>query len=470
VVRATRIAVALPEPVGRQREVVALPPEGHFVVLGTAGSGKTTMSVHRAAHLGDPQTDHCRPTLLLTFNRALLAYFDHLGTGTLPNVTVRNYHTFARGYLKSRGRMDQDWIVPTDLDRRGLIRESLNAVRIEHGTDGILGRDEEFFFSELRYMAQHGLLDRTSYLAADRVGRGTALDRTARELVFDVRERYVGARTERGFRYDWDDIAASARAELETDDGPRMYSHIVIDEGQDFSPEMIRSLALAVGEGGSLTLFGDVAQQIYGRGISWRSAGLTITSVWRFEHNYRNTPEIARLGLAIAAMPYFRDQPDMVAPTGFRASGPPPTLVRLNNVSAETAFVIEQARAAARAGSVGVLVSRRDDEYRFGAALNGQRLHRNLANWHGGPGISYGTVHSAKGFEFDTVILVGLTADRWPEPMSVDADGLDEATALGGRLLYVGVTRARQNLIMTATGDLTELLPAEEGLWTELHR
>jgi superfamily I DNA/RNA helicase len=54
--------------------------------------------------------------------------------------------------------------------------------------------------------------------------------------------------------------------------------------------------------------------------------------------------------------------------------------------------------------------------------------------------------------------------------MAVDADGLAEATAVGGRLLYVGVTRARQNLIMTATGELTDLLPTEEGLWTELRR
>ena len=59
----------LPIPIGRQRDVVALLPEGHFVVLGTAGSGKTTMAVHRAAHVANPSTDHGGPTLLVTFNR-----------------------------------------------------------------------------------------------------------------------------------------------------------------------------------------------------------------------------------------------------------------------------------------------------------------------------------------------------------------------------------------------------------------
>jgi superfamily I DNA/RNA helicase len=464
-------AVTLPAPVGRQREVVALPPTGDFVVLGTAGSGKTTMAVHRAAHLADPATDHCGRTLLVTFNRALLAYFSHLGAESMPCVDVRNYHVFARGYLASIDEMSADWIVRTEQRRAQLVREATAAVRASYGETGVLGRDDEFFVAETRYMAQHGLLTRQAYIEADRVGRGVALDRAARQRVFDIFERYVELRGQRGKRYDWHDIAAAARAGLAADGRPRLYRHVVIDEGQDFSPEMIRSLALAIPADGSLTLFGDVAQQIYGRGISWRRAGLDITAVWRFERNYRNTPEIAALGLAIADMPYFRDQADMVAPTAFRASGPPPTLVHLGDEAAETRFVVEQARAAAATGSVAVLVRRHEDENRFAYALRpAQRLHRDLQTWRGGPGISYGTVHSAKGFEFDTVILVGLTADRWPDPKAIETDGLDEATALDGRLLYVGVTRARQNLIMTATGALTALLPEQEGLWTELQR
>ncbi|MDO8211010.1 3'-5' exonuclease [Conexibacter sp. CPCC 206217] len=463
--------MTLPRPVGEQRRVVSMTPSGHAVVLGTAGSGKTTMAVHRAAHLGDPRTGHAGPTLLLTYNRALLAYFDHLGAATLPNVTVCNYHRFARGYLNARGLMGTDEIVKSDQSRKGFIRMALDDVRRERGTAGVLGRDEEFFFSELRYMAQHGLLTRETYLASERIGRRQALDPAARPLVFDVQDRYVALRAARGFRYDWDDIAFYARCAFELDGPQRMYRHIVIDEGQDFSPEMIRSLALAMRADGSLTLFGDVAQQIYGRGISWRRAGLNVNAVWRFEHNYRNTPEVAALGLEIAAMPYFRDQPDMVAPRGFRASGPPPTLVRLSDIVAESSFVVQQARAASVTDSVGVLLTRHEDEPRFAAAFQGaQRLDRDLERWRGGPGISYGTVHSAKGFEFDTVILVGVTADRWPEPRAVAADGEEEATAVGGRLLYVGVTRARQNLIMTATGDLTRLLPGADGLWTTVTR
>jgi ABC-type taurine transport system ATPase subunit len=40
--------MSLPTPIGRQKDVLYLPTQGHFVVLGTAGSGKTTLAVLRA--------------------------------------------------------------------------------------------------------------------------------------------------------------------------------------------------------------------------------------------------------------------------------------------------------------------------------------------------------------------------------------------------------------------------------------
>ena len=40
-------------PKGKQEEVMALPAQGHIVVLGTAGSGKTTIALLRALHLAN---------------------------------------------------------------------------------------------------------------------------------------------------------------------------------------------------------------------------------------------------------------------------------------------------------------------------------------------------------------------------------------------------------------------------------
>ena len=95
----------LPTPIGRQMDVLYLPATGHFVVLGTAGSGKTTLAILRAAYLGNSATQNNGWTLLVTFNRALVTYLKHFSDPRLGHVTVENYNLFARGYLASRGRM-----------------------------------------------------------------------------------------------------------------------------------------------------------------------------------------------------------------------------------------------------------------------------------------------------------------------------------------------------------------------------
>ncbi len=456
---------ALPTPVGAQKDVLALTARGHAVVLGTAGSGKTTMAVLRALHLSDKACSHFGKTLLVTYNKSLLAYLEHMLPTGVYDLEVRNYHKFARGYLNHRGKMTRNCILDPDR-QRALVLTALEAIRATR-KDSVLEKPDEFFLSELTWISHNGYGERETYLGASRTGRGVALSEAGRSTVFDVRELYLKLREKEGKAYDWDDLASEVVDELEKDKGNRLYRHVVIDEGQDFSPEMLRSLALAIPDNGCLTFFGDVAQQIYGRDVTWRAAGLNVPKVWEFTKNYRNSPQIAKLALAIANMPYYAEQADMVEPDEFADAGPPPTVVNLENRKAEDAFVIEQAQALGRVGTVGILCRRRNDAARIGRGLKGaQHLYPKMPAWRP-EGISIGNLHSAKGYEFQSVILVGLSAEDWPDPMAILADGEEEATALDGRLLYVGVSRARQNLIITTTSGLTELLPENDDLWLE---
>jgi superfamily I DNA/RNA helicase len=461
--------VSLPTPIGRQREVLYLQPRGHFVVLGTAGSGKTTLAILRSAYLADRRTDHHGPTLLVTFNVALVAYLNHLGDQALRGVTVENYHKFARGYLASRGCMRHQAILEPDT-RLALIRRAISEVASRYENHPIFSKPE-VLSEEIRWIVQHGVETVDEYMEVERVGRaGARIDRNLRRVVFEILDEYRKVRADSGKLYDWDDLAHAARLEMKGDTSTRRYKHIVIDEGQDFSPEMIRSLATSVPTDGSLTFFGDVAQQIYGHRVSWRSAGLTVSKVWQFRENYRNTRQIARLGLAISRMPYFKGLPDMVEPLSPTADGPLPTVVRCKDRRSEIDLILQQAVRSARTQSVAILFRDRADEEQVARILppGSIRLHRKMNTWQAGAGIRYGTYHSAKGLEFDVVLLPFLSSDHLPDPTEVEEFGAADAAAQDGRLLYVAVTRAKTRIVMTHTGDPTELLPDRTDLFERL--
>lgn len=458
--------MGLPTPQGHQRDVVYLDARGHHVVLGTAGTGKTVMAIHRAAHLADARTRNSGPTLLLTYNNSLVAYLRHFAD-QLPGVTIETYGKFARGYLAAQGRMGRNQIAGPD-ERKFYVEQAVKVVAAGYQPSAFFDQVTDFFLDELEWIDGNGLAVLENYLAVSRVGRMAPLQQSQRRAVWDIREKYLAARAAGGYPYDWAGLPAVVRASLAADTVGRRYRHIVVDEAQDLSPESIRSLAGAIPADGSLTLFADYAQQIYGQRISWRSCGLQVAKVEVFLDNYRNSPEIARLAIAMAQMPHFTDSADLVEPRApQRAAGAKPTLAGCSSPEEEAKMVAASAGSFRRLSRVGVLARTRAEARVAVSGLAGVRmLHDNLSRWEIGPGVYAGTYHSAKGLEFDVVFLPFCGADRSPDRDTIKAFGYDEAASRESRLLYVGVTRARDELIITHTGALTPLLPpADSGLY-----
>lgn len=462
---------ALPEPRGRQVDVLYLPPTGHSVVLGTAGSGKTLMAVLRARHLADPTTDHGGRTLLVTYNNALVAYLRAIQPAGVTAVRAETFHKFAGGYLNSRGAMGWNWIVKGSRRSR-LVREAVE-VASPNPPSSPFDRPTRWFEDEFDWISGNGIYSRSVYedpQQTERVGRKTPLRGPQRAYVFDAFEDYRVRRTAAGFRYDYADVGSEALIQLRADTTPRHYRHVVIDEGQDFSPEMVRALVVAADPDGSVSFFGDYAQQIYGQRFSWRSVGLRVPrGVIEFVDNYRNSPEIARLAIAMARMEHFSDESDLVEPATPTASGPKPALARCRDRSHEADFVVEQAQRLASTSTVTILVrDRTQDEPMIRSRLpaGAIRLDKDMRTWSTTPGIWYGTYHAAKGLEFDHVLLPFCSANRLPDPEVVTTFGMEEALAREARVLYVGVTRAKDRLIITHTGPATPLLPDEPALYT----
>lgn len=187
------------------------------------------------------------------------------------------------------------------------------------------------------------------------------IKRENRKWVFAVYKKYIELRKTAGHEYDWDDLALYVYLELQNDQTPRRYTHIIVDEGQDFSPMMIKSLVSATAYDGSFTFFGDVAQQIYGSRLSWRDSGINTDKIWRFNVNYRNPSTITSFAKDITKSEYWLKDEDMVDATAQIAEGPKPILIKFSERSNEKKWIIDRAIALSKTSSVVIICRNRSD-------------------------------------------------------------------------------------------------------------
>lgn len=454
---------ALPAPRGRQVDVVFMQPQGAMVVLGTAGSGKSLMALHRAARLANPETSGHGPTLLVTFNRALVGYLRSWADHALPMVDVHHYSSWARATAVRAGRLRGFTSFAQFDDREALVASGVEAARVRFPGAAVLARGTRFFGDEFDWIAGMGCADEAEYQAAERVGRGGGVNRgEPRSAVWAAYREYRAALSMSTFDEDWAGVTNLALDGLRSGDATSPYRHVVVDEAQDLSPQALRALALLVPEDGSLTLFADYAQQLYGGRISWRQVGVERPTVERFAENYRNSTAIAELAIAMSRQGYFRDTEDLVIPRAQESPGDRPVIVSCQRVD-ERRYVVDRALEYSRTQRVGIIVKTHDEIRSLKAMFGGEAsvFHGGSTGWTEQPGVTLTTYYSAKGVEFPTVILPFVTASRFPDPELVDAFGEAEAVTREARLLYVGMTRARSNLILTHSEPLSRLLPDE---------
>lgn len=451
---------------GKQQEVLALPAKGHIVVLGTAGSGKTTIALHRARHLANiPGSGRI---LLVTFNRALVGYMKGIDYIQSSKLTVENYHRFARGYLNARGKMPKWNGILSPEQKECYIGQALEKLKVEHPEESTLKRPREFFVDEITFIERFGFNNLAEYREAERIGRASSnIKRENRKWIYAVYEEYQTLRQTDEPRYDWDDLALYVFRELQEDDSARRYTHIIVDEGQDFSPMMIKSLVAATAQGGSFTFFGDVAQQIYGSRLSWRDSGITTNRIWRFDVNYRNPESIAAFAAAITETKYWRQDRDMVEATSQIAEGPKPILVKFSSREREMSWVVQQAIDRGKIASAVIVCRNWTDISAFSQALrvqgcNAVEINKDTPGYANEKEVYLTTYHSVKGMEFDHVFIPNLTEDKLPDPDVVSrAVSKEDAYADEIKLLYVAVTRSRYGLYMTFNGTLSSLFPVD---------
>lgn len=382
-----------------QQELVARSlGEGHRVIHGAAGSGKTMILIFRAQFLAAAARAD-QPILVLCFNRALSHRIEHLlrQRGVDERVQVRTFHGWCQDLVRSY---------------------QLDAPRELRG--------------DAYFQALAGVVERA-------VERG----------------RVPGGQ----------------------------YSALLIDEAHDFEDAWLRIAARMVSPvTNSLLVLYDDAQSIYQgakararRKFNFASVGIEArgrSSILRL--NYRNTAEVLALAMQCAqsllqgdGTTPGEDELPLVQPASAGRRGALPVLIEARHAAEEAELVAERVMAALAAGQtpddIALLCRTKALMRPLELALQRRGVPLQSMNdlafrhfdW-ARPSVKLVTLHSAKGLEFPLVFISGLQA----LPMRDEA--LDEAV----RLLYVGMTRATRELVLSAHGSSAMVLRVKQALAT----
>jgi ATP-dependent DNA helicase UvrD/PcrA len=162
--------------------------------------------------------------------------------------------------------------------------------------------------------------------------------------------------------------------------------------------------------------------------VSGASAGRAVTPLRAFQELIRNLQD----ALATKEPPAFLHA--VLEESGYMAMlkdrNTPEDVARLENLE-------ELARALAEGMEAGET---------FADFLDAAALVSDADQFEGKPGVTLITLHSTKGLEFDHVFLTGMEEGICPHSRSITEDkGIEEER----RLVYVGMTRARQSLTLT---------------------
>jgi superfamily I DNA/RNA helicase len=249
----------------------------------------------------------------------------------------------------------------------------------------------------------------------------------------------------------------------------------MIDEGHDFEPEWLKLVTQMVDPiTDSLLLLYDDAQSIYRKStaldFSLSSVGIKATgrtSILRL--NYRNTREILHFACAFASQSLGAKAADddhipMVHPETGGTSGPGPAFRQFATLNEEIAYAtrcIESWHARGDfLGDIAVICMHTDHGKRIAHHLQSRGIAHLLMSDRTSKRaydprksqVNILTVQSSKGLEFRSVILIGLG--------QIDTSETEAAQTL--KLLYVGMTRAKEHLMLTASGTnaFTEKLSA----------
>ena len=453
-----------------QFELISSEREGIMVIRGSAGSGKTTVALHRLSYLTFEDPRHFSPQnmMFMVWGKAMRDYVGHV----LPHLGISGLRvqTWTSWSRKAFRQHFPKWPALT----KQVVPDAVRSMKLHPAT---MRRLKEHIVSTPRLPATvEQVYQDWAHILTDFGQIRRDSEGTLTQVMQQRVERWLSRQTDLMSIYmegsqkeddepaflDPEDISLLLYAyqlrvgKLSQGSRSIALSHLVIDEVQDFSPLEILIMLDICDDKQSVTLAGDTRQHISKSAgfSSWsgflKQIGVQSTALSTLQVAYRSTKQIVEFAMRLLTQDEQKDE----APPLTVKEGPPVEFFQFSDHGACVAFLAEELRrlqeAEPRANVALVTPSFDLSETYFDGLVKCELDPIRLVddqNFAFAPGIDVVDVDQVKGLEFDYVVIIEANAFAYPD------------TPHHQRLLHVAATRAVHQLWVTCVGTPSPLLP-----------
>jgi DNA helicase IV len=416
---------ALPEIVAQmekaQDQVIRAHHRGPMIISGPAGSGKTTLALHRVAYLTQaPDTAELYPSrsiVIFVQDTGTKDYFSTLLPGLgIRDVTITTFSEWAFLVLNMMGYTYVDRYGDSDEEKDLYEYQKLKALR--ENTSSVWSRN--YFIALSSHYEDYFSAQNNKLFARQK--KEKKLDRFDLTILLKLYfEKYKKFETKREYQV-WVKDKLINRIENTL----ISYSLVIVDEFQNYLPEQLRIFKNCLQEKTQSSVYvGDIAQQVkLGTIKNWKDIDedVSLERNIRLSKVYRNTKNILDY---IQTLGYSIEIPD-----GLK-QGPVVTEKIIDTIPEEIAYIKEYLPTYEK-GSIGILA--KNDAY----LDDFRKEFSNVKNIH------VLTMVESQGVEFDIVFIVGIHKESFEVVYHEGAlaEYIEERKRIQKDILYVALTRA----------------------------
>ena len=436
-----------------------------LLIKGGAGSGKTLVLLKKAIKIKNEAVRNNQNIKIafFTYAKTLTKYSEEL-IDEIENddkykdmLTISTFHSYTSKLVMAvNGRFSKNIDVgkTNQENKKKILEDCLESQSKIYTNHRLYKLEKEFWIDEISWIKGKRIKSKEEYINGDRTGRGSGvrLSKKDKEIVYSFYEEYNN-RLKRGGYIEYNDMSNIVLDKFNLLSEKYKFDYVLVDEAQDLSYSQLLLLKKIATQG--IIIAADHAQKIYKNSFTWSELGINVrgNASKSLVKNFRSTREIMELSYDLLKNNKSHKGKDTeftnhVIPD---INGNRPVIFKCENSSVEENTLIK------------LLNNLNDDETTIGIPFRSWKERNKLVNilkkqgidfehikdkdeWTLlEPGVKLVTMHSAKGLEFDVVIIPMV--DQGIIPKAIDCEEDKEAFLESERsLLYVAMTRAKDEL------------------------